>query len=161
MIELDGEHLTIEDVVAVSRRGEQVAPLSATIAARMDRGYRWVRDAVADDRRTIYGVNTGFGGLAQTHVPAEQTGKLSRNVIVKCVAGVGEPLPREAVRAMMLVRANSLARGVSGVRPALAETLIAMLNAGVTPWVPAKGSLGASGDLAVTWRARATPPHRS
>ncbi len=148
MIELDGEHLTIEDVVAVSRRGEQVAPLSATIAARMDRGYRWVRDAVADDRRTIYGVNTGFGGLAQTHVPAEQTGKLSRNVIVKCVAGVGEPLPREAVRAMMLVRANSLARGVSGVRPALAETLIAMLNTGVTPWVPAKGSLGASGDLA-------------
>ncbi len=148
MIELDGEHLTIEGVVAVSRNGEQIAPLSDTVTTRMDRGYEWVRDAVAGDRRTIYGVNTGFGGLAQTHIPAGQTGKLSRNVIVKCVAGVGEPLPRETVRAMMLVRANSLARGVSGVRPALAETLIAMLNAGVTPRVPAKGSLGASGDLA-------------
>jgi histidine ammonia-lyase len=148
MIELDGEHLTIEGVVAASRHGERVAPLSEAVSSRMDRGYEWIRDAVADDKRTIYGVNTGFGGLAQTHIPADQTGKLSRNVIVKCVAGVGEPLPLETVRAMMLVRANSLARGVSGVRPALTETLIAMLNAGVTPWVPAKGSLGASGDLA-------------
>lgn len=148
MIELDGEHLTIEGVVGASRHGEQVAPLSDAGAARMERGYQWVRDAVADGRRTIYGVNTGFGGLAQTRIPADQTGKLSRNVIVKCVAGVGSPLAAETVRAMMLVRANSLARGVSGVRPALAETLIAMLNAGVTPWVPAKGSLGASGDLA-------------
>lgn len=148
MIELDGERLTIEDVVAASRHGEPLAPLSDAVASRMNHGYEWVRDAVAGNRRRIYGINTGFGGLAQTHIPADLTGKLSRNVIVKCVAGVGPPLPPEVVRAMMLVRANSLARGVSGVRPALPETLIAMLNAGVTPWVPAKGSLGASGDLA-------------
>jgi histidine ammonia-lyase len=148
MIELDGERLTIEDVVAVGRDGASLAPLREDVSARMQRSYEWLQRAVGRDGRTIYGVNTGFGGLAQTHIPAELTGKLSRNVIVKCVAGVGDPLDPELVRAMMLVRANSLARGVSGVRPALVDTLIAMLNAGVTPWVPAKGSLGASGDLA-------------
>ncbi len=148
MVEIDGHSLTIEDLVAVSRDHASVAPLDARVAERMRQGYAWVRHALSAGDRTIYGLTTGFGGLANAHITADKAGKLSRNVILKCVCGVGEPLPPELVRGMMLVRANSLARGVSGVRPALPETVIEMLNAGVTPWVPAKGSLGASGDLA-------------
>ena len=98
--------------------------------------------------RVIYGVNTGFGSLANRQISADEARQLSRNLILLCVCGVGDPLPGEIVRAMMTIRANMLAKGHSGVRPVVAQTLIDMLNAGVTPRVPAKGSLGASGDLA-------------
>ncbi len=147
MIHLTGEGLTIEQVVAVARGHEAVAPLSEDVQARMWASQRWV-DAAVKGRTTIYGVNTGFGPLATTSIAPDETRKLSRNLILSCLAGVGDPIPADWVRAMILIRANSLAKGYSGVRPVVVETLIEMLNRGVTPWVPSKGSLGASGDLA-------------
>ncbi|HPM25362.1 MAG TPA: histidine ammonia-lyase, partial [Phycisphaerae bacterium] len=110
--------------------------------------HRWVMDTVAADKGSVYGVNTGFGSLATTRIDASQCRQLSRNVVVLCACGVGRPLPEDVVRAIMIIRANMFAKGHSGVRPVLAQTLIDMLNAGVTPVVPEKGSLGASGDLA-------------
>jgi histidine ammonia-lyase len=96
----------------------------------------------------VYGLNTGFGVFADRHISAEDTQRLQRNLILSHAVGVGEPFAPEVVRAAMLIRANTLALGHSGVRPALAETLLAMLNADVTPIIPAQGSLGSSGDLA-------------
>ncbi len=148
MLELTGEKLTIEDVAAVARHGLQVAPLSETVIARMNQSYEWVYDSVYKTDRIIYGVNTGFGPLARTRIAPEQARQLSRNIILNCCAGVGEPHPIELVRAAMLTRINIFAKGHSGIRPLVAQTLIDMLNRGVTPIVPSKGSLGASGDLA-------------
>jgi histidine ammonia-lyase len=148
MISVTGRDLSIDDVVAVARDGEKVAPLDAPVRERMEASARWVADVVEAGDRPIYGVNTGFGPLASERVAPEEAGRLSRNLILNCCAGVGPSLSEEVVRAMMLLRANTLARGNSGVRPELAETFIRMLNTGVRPYVPAKGSLGASGDLA-------------
>lgn len=148
MITITGDGLSIEDVVAIARRGENVAPLDPGVRERMARSLAWVETAVADGERTIYGVNTGFGSLANQSISAEDAGRLSRNLILNCCAGMGAPLPVEIVRAMMAIRASTLARGLSGVRPELVETLVRMLNRGVAPFVPSKGSLGASGDLA-------------
>lgn len=114
----------------------------------MQASRNWVRDTVADPDAILYGVNTGFGPLATQKIDPAATRQLSRNVILACLTGVGPPLKPEVVRAMMLCRANTFALGVSGVRQVLAQTLIEMLNAGVVPRVPSKGSLGASGDLA-------------
>jgi histidine ammonia-lyase len=148
MIELTGQTLTIEQVVAVARHGEGIAPLGAQVRARMLRSHTWVEESIRQDGNMIYGVNTGFGSLATTQIAAEEARKLSRNLILLCVCGVGQPLPADVVRSMMLIRANMLTKGHSGVRPVVAQTLVDMLNAGVTPYVPSKGSLGASGDLA-------------
>ncbi|MBI5716018.1 MAG: histidine ammonia-lyase [Chloroflexi bacterium] len=148
MLQLTGESLTIEDVIAVARHGLQVAPLSETVIARMNQSYQWIYDSVYNTDRIIYGVNTGFGPLARTRIAPEQARQLSRNIILNCCAGVGEPHPVELVRAAMLIRVNIFAKGHSGIRPLVAQTLIDMLNRGVTPVVPSKGSLGASGDLA-------------
>jgi histidine ammonia-lyase len=148
MIELTGQGLTIEALVAVSRRKEPVARLDEAVRARMQRSHDWVVDSIERGGKVIYGVNTGFGSLANKQISASEARQLSRNLILLCVCGVGKPLPEEVVRAMMLIRANMLAKGHSGVRPKVAQTLIDMLNAGVTPIVPEKGSLGASGDLA-------------
>ncbi len=148
MITITGTGLSIEDVVAIARRGESVAPLPPEARERMSRSLEWVASAVAEGERKIYGVNTGFGALANTSIPAAEASRLSRNLILKCCAGSGPPLAEPLVRAMMAIRASTLARGLSGVRPELAESLIRMLNRGVTPSVPGKGSLGASGDLA-------------
>jgi histidine ammonia-lyase len=147
-IELTGETLSIEQLVAVARHGAPVAPLGAPARERMARSQAWVDGTIRQQGRVIYGVNTGFGSLANQQVAPEEARQLSRNLILLCVCGVGPPLSAELVRAMMLIRANMLAKGNSGVRPVVAQTLIDMLNAGVTPSVPAKGSLGASGDLA-------------
>ncbi|MGH2462199.1 MAG: histidine ammonia-lyase, partial [Candidatus Limnocylindria bacterium] len=96
----------------------------------------------------VYGVTTGFGDLADVRISPEQTATLQRNLVRSHAAGVGEPLPEEVVRAMVVLRVNALAVGLSGVRPELADLLVAMLNAGVHPLVPSRGSVGASGDLA-------------
>jgi histidine ammonia-lyase len=104
------------------------------------------RLAAGDD--PIYAVNTGVGLLADVRIPREDLDRLQRNVIRSHSAGVGEPLAREVVRAMMLIRANVLAKGLSGIRPLVAERLCDLLNRGVTPVVPSQGSVGASGDLA-------------
>jgi len=148
MIELTGTTLTIEDVVAVGRHGARVAPLSKTVRDHMQRSRDWVDASLRQGDKLIYGVNTGFGSLATQQIAADQARQLSRNVVLHCVCGVGRPLPAEIVRAMMTVRINMLAKGHSGVRPLVAQTLVDMLNAGVTPVVPRKGSLGSSGDLA-------------
>jgi len=145
-VTLDGHSLAIADVVAVARRNAPVA---------LDPG---ARDAVKQSRRaveaavergeTIYGVNTGFGKLAHVRIPPEQARQLQLNLIRSHASGVGEPLGQDAVRAMMLLRANVLARGTSGVRPVLPELLVEMLNRNIHPTVPSQGSVGASGDLA-------------
>src|SRR5216110_1250168 len=145
-VTLDGRSLAIEDVVAVARRGVPVtiAP-RALDAVRASR--RTVEDAIARGA-TMYGVTTGFGKLAHVRIPPERARQLQLNLIRSHASGVGDPLSEEAVRAMMLLRANVLVRGTSGVRPALPELIVAMLNKRVHPRVPSQGSVGASGDLA-------------
>jgi histidine ammonia-lyase len=115
--------------------------------ARM-RASRAVVERLVADGATVYGVTTGFGDLANVRIEPAQTAEPQRNLVRSHAAGVGEPLPVEVVRAMLLLRANTLAIGLSGVRPELPELLCAMLNAGVHPIIPSRGSVGASGDLA-------------
>jgi histidine ammonia-lyase len=144
---LDGEHLTIEEVVgAAGGRGGAVS-LAPEAIARMQRSREVVERLTAGDQ-PVYGVNTGVGLLADVQIPHDQLAQLQRNVVRSHACGVGDPLGRLEVRAMMLIRANVLAKGYSGIRPAVAERLCDMLNRGVTPVVPSKGSVGASGDLA-------------
>jgi histidine ammonia-lyase len=146
LVTLDGRSLTIADVVSVARHGARVAVAPET-RDRVTRSRAGIEAAIARGD-TIYGVNTGFGKLAHVRIANEQLRALQLNLIRSHASGVGEPLPVEAVRAMMLLRANVLLMGTSGVRPVIPDTLVAMLNAGVHPTVPSQGSVGASGDLA-------------
>ncbi len=146
-IYLDGEHLTLDDVVAVARRARPSA-LADTARPRIDACRAWVDDLLARGAPTVYGINTGFGVFANVPIRADQSARLMRNLILSHSAGVGDPLPEEIVRATMAIRANTLAKGFSGVRAIVIETLLEMLNRGVHPIIPAKGSVGASGDLA-------------
>lgn len=134
------------DVLAVARHDARVALAPATVTALA--ASREIVDRIERDGRPVYGVSTGFGALASTFVSPERRSELQHALIRSHAAGVGAPMPREVVRAMMLLRVRSLALGHSGVRPLVAESLVDLLNAGVTPWVPEHGSLGASGDLA-------------
>jgi histidine ammonia-lyase len=143
---LSGRDLTVAGVVAVARNGQAVQ-LDDDAAQRM-RASRAVIDRAVADGRTVYGVTTGFGDLAAVRIDPQQTAELQRNLVRSHAAGVGEPLPADVVRAMLVLRANTLAIGLSGVRVELAELLCHMLNAGVHPVVPSRGSVGASGDLA-------------
>src|SRR5229473_2750862 len=145
-VTLDGRWLSIDDVVAVARRNVSVA-LDPRMLKAVAESRRVVEAAVARGQ-TIYGVNTGFGKLAHVRIPPEQARQLQLNLIRSHASGVGDPLSVDAVRAMMVLRANVLMRGTSGVRPVLPELLIEMLNRGVHPRVPSQGSVGASGDLA-------------
>jgi histidine ammonia-lyase len=143
---VDGERLTLAQVAAVARQGAPVeVALDAWERVRACRAF--IERAVAEDR-TVYGVTTGFGHLARVKIPPSQIADLQRNLIRSHASGVGEPFDSATVRAIMLLLANSLAKGHSGVRPELIELLAAMLNRGVTPVVPMRGSVGASGDLA-------------
>lgn len=145
-LEIDGHSLTIQDIVAVARQGRPVA-LAAHARAEMLRSYGWVSEA-GQGEMPVYGVNTGFGSLARVRISPSDIEQLSVNLIRSHAAGVGAPVSIPAARAMMLLRANALAKGVSGCRPLLVETLLAMLNRGVTPVIPSQGSCGSSGDLA-------------
>jgi len=145
-VTLDGHSLSISDVVAVARGDAQVALDSQALDAV--RKSRTAVEAAVARGETIYGVNTGFGKLAHVRIPPEQARQLQLNLIRSHASGVGEPLPPAAVRAMMLLRANVLVRGTSGVRPVLPEVLVDMLNRRLHPTVPSQGSVGASGDLA-------------
>ena len=140
--------LTISDVVAVARGTSQVRELDADARERVEASRHTVVEALAQPGARIYGITTGYGSLAGTRIAAPDAARLSWNLILKCATGTGPPLPEDWVRAMLLVRANSLALGASGVRPVIIDTLVRMLNRRVTPVVPGKGSLGASGDLA-------------
>eukprot|EP00727_Mastigamoeba_balamuthi_P006491 m51a1_g2462 putative histidine ammonia-lyase (533) ;mRNA; r:22027-23838 len=167
---IDGASLTIEQCVAVSRFGARVelgqagrerleasravvdayvgdverVPEAGRQAARM------ALEKIERDGRVAYGITTGFGQLAKVRIPTEDTIELQYNLIRSHASGTGRPLIREHVRAMMLIRANSLATGLSGVRPEVVEQLVAFLNAGISPVVPSQGSVGSSGDLAPT-----------
>src|SRR3954470_19435155 len=146
LVELTGTGLTAGDVIAVARDdarvvlGEEardVMQRSADVVARL-----------ADSEEPAYGISTGFGSLATVAILAERRAELQRALVRSHAAGMGPPVEREVVRAMVLLRARSLAMGYSGARPLVAETMLALLNAGITPLVPEHGSLGASGDLA-------------
>ena len=133
-------------MAAVARQAEQ-AELGAAAASRM-RKSREVVERMAEGDEPVYAVNTGVGYLSDQRVEAAEIEQLQKNVVRSHACGVGEPLGREVVRAMMLVRANVLAKGLSGIRPVVGRRLCSMLNKGVTPVVPSRGSVGASGDLA-------------
>ena len=143
---LTGAPLSISDVVAVARAGRRVA-LAPQAIERIERARAMVETIVAE-RQICYGVTTGFGALSKVSIPTERLGELQHNLVRSHAAGVGAPLAPEIVRAMMLLTAASLARGASGVRLAVVEALLALLNNDITPHVPARGSVGASGDLA-------------
>jgi histidine ammonia-lyase len=141
-----GEHLTIEDAVKVARERAAVA-LSSYSRVRVERS-RAVVDQLVQEGRAIYGISTGVGDLAGVYISPEQTAQLQVNIVRSHSAGVGDPLPDEVVRAMMLLRAHALALGYSGIRLGTLELLIEMLNQAIHPVVPSQGSVGASGDLA-------------
>jgi histidine ammonia-lyase len=143
---LDGQPLTIAEVEQVARGGRTVA-LGANGRSRMEAA-RAVVERAAAGRDAVYGVNTGFGSLSRVRLEPGELGDLQANLIRSHAAGVGDPLPDDAVRAMMLLVTASLSRGHSGVRPVVVERLAEMLNRGITPVVPSRGSVGASGDLA-------------
>ena len=143
---LTGRDLTIDNVIEVAR-GRRAVALAPDAADRM-RASRAVIEGLVAEGATVYGVTTGFGDLADVRIEADRTAELQRNLVRSHAAGTGVPLPDEVVRAMMVLRANALAVGLSGVRTDLVELLTAMLNAAVHPLVPSRGSLGASGDLA-------------
>jgi len=146
MVTLDGSPLSIAEVVAVARSGARVA-VSGAAHQRMRPARELVEriDAAAD---VVYGVTTGFGALADRAIAPGDRALLQTAVVRSHAAGMGPALPAEVVRGMMLLRARTLCAGYSGVRPALVDALVALLNSGLVPWVPAHGSLGASGDLA-------------
>ncbi len=143
---LNGEPLAIDDVVRVAREGLRVE--LDTHAAAGVAAARGIVDAAADGADPVYGINTGFGSLSRHRVQPDETASIQRNLLRSHAAGVGEPLDAEVVRAMLLLLAASLARGHSGVRVEVIETLLSLLNHDITPIVPSKGSVGASGDLA-------------
>lgn len=145
VVHIDGNSLSMEKVVRVAREGAR-AKLSELARTRMADSRRALEKLV-EGGRTIYAINTGVGELVDVRIPPEELKALQVNLLRSHSCGVGESLPVEVVRAMMLLRANALAKGFSGVRPEVVEMLVAMLNSKVHPIVPRQGSVGASGDL--------------
>ena len=145
-IQLGSRGAALDDVVAVARGGAQVR-LATEAHAAMARSAALVDGFVAGNT-PVYGVTTGFGSLASTVIPAERTAELQVALVRSHAAGMGDTVEPEVVRAMLFLRARSLAMAYSGARPQIAELQLAMLNAGITPVVREHGSLGASGDLA-------------
>ena len=145
-VEIGPDGLSRDDVVAVARGGARVdlteAARDAIAASRAH------VDAAVASEEPVYGINTGFGSLAQTTIAPDRLSELQLNLIRSHAAGMGDPVEAEVVRAMMLLRARTLAMGYSGVSPRVVNQLVAVLNAGIVPLVPEHGSLGASGDLA-------------
>ena len=143
---IDGESLTIENVHEVAFDRRRVA-LHPGAMKKMSQS-RAVIDAIVREDRAVYGVSTGFGKLSDVHIGPEEITQLQHNLVRSHAAGVGDPFSEEEVRALMLLRANVLAKGLSGARPAVAERLCDLLNHHFYPVVPCRGSVGASGDLA-------------
>jgi len=143
---VDGHSLTLESFVAVARYGASVELAPSALEAM--KKSRALAEKIAAEKRVAYGITTGFGDFQKVAVSAEMSNQLSTNLILSHCTATGEPYADEVVRGMLLLRANALCVGVSGVRPVLVEMMLEMLNKGVTPVVPQKGSLGSSGDLA-------------
>jgi histidine ammonia-lyase len=146
VIEINGNQLGYEEFDRVVFKRMPVR-LSEDAIRRMELSSAYVRRLV-DEEKIVYGVTTGFGKLCDVAILPHETRQLQRNLIISHASGVGEPLPEEVVRGMMLLRINALAKGYSGVRPSTVEMLVRLLNEEVHPVVPSQGSLGASGDLA-------------
>ncbi len=145
-IVIDGHSLTIESFVAVARYGAKVSLAPEALEAMKES--RALAEKIAAEKRVAYGITTGFGDFQNVAVPEEMSNQLSTNLILSHCTAHGDPYSEEVVRGMLLLRANALCGGVSGVRPILVEMFIEMLNKNVVPVVPQKGSLGSSGDLA-------------
>jgi histidine ammonia-lyase len=143
---IDGETLTIENVHEVALERRRVA-LHPEAAVRMSRSRAVIETIVREDR-AVYGVSTGFGKLSDVHIGPDQITPLQHNLVRSHASGMGDPFSEPEVRALMLLRANVLAKGLSGARPAVAERLCDLLNHNVYPVIPCRGSVGASGDLA-------------
>jgi len=180
VVVVDGATLTVEDVVAVARDNARVElspaaretmAISRVVVEAYVYGYKFaasraaehgvvtkegmekvaaLKEKLGEEPRVAYGITTGFGELAHVRVPVEDAKQLQYNLIRSHSVGAGPLLPRDAVRASMLIRANTLATGISGVRPCCVDQIIAFLNAGITPKIPCQGSVGSSGDLAPT-----------
>src|ERR687887_2711527 len=146
-IRLTGDDLRIEDVWAAAVGGA-AAELSDEARTKMRAARDLVERAAHGAREHTYGVNTGFGRFVSRSIPEELTGELQLRLLRSHAAGVGDAYPPEIVRAAMLLRANALAKGYSGARPETVELLLEALNRGLVPYVPSRGSVGASGDLA-------------
>lgn len=145
LIEIDGDSLALEQTAAVAD-GARVA-LAESARARVGRARSYV-EQIIERGETVYGINTGFGALSDVTIPPDKLRELQVNLVRSHSSGVGDPLAERIVRAMMIQRANVLAKGYSGCRAGVIDTLIQMLNAGVHPVIPSRGSVGASGDLA-------------
>lgn len=143
---ITGNTLTLDELAAVCREDAQVV-LSQEAKDRIEESRRVV-DSLVDEGAKVYGITTGFGKFSDVTITNEECKLLQKNLIITHAVGAGEPFSRDVARGIMLLRVNNLAKGFSGVRPCLVQTLIDMLNRGVTPVIPQKGSLGASGDLA-------------
>jgi histidine ammonia-lyase len=148
-VTVDGEHLTIEDVVRVAHAapGDIRLELAPEARRKVERARAAVEDFVARGQ-IVYGITTGFGAFKDRIIPPDALRQLQRNIVMSHAVGMGEPLPATVTRAMMLIRANTLAKGHSGIRAEVLALLLAMLERGVHPLIPEQGSLGASGDLA-------------
>lgn len=145
MIYLDGNSLTIKDIVAIARNKEKVG-----LSKEAEKQMQISRDIVEkniEEKKVIYGLNTGFGKFVNVAISDDDLDRLQLNLILSDAVGVGDPFPQDVTRAIMLLRINALAKGFSGVRLLMVETMIAMLNHGVHPVIPEKGSVGSSGDL--------------
>ncbi|MGA9971145.1 MAG: histidine ammonia-lyase [Candidatus Acidiferrales bacterium] len=145
-IQIDGENLSFELLYRIVYDGAKVELVPA--ARKKMLASRAVIERLIESGDAVYGVNTGFGKLASVRISREQIGELQVNLVRSHACGMGAPLSEHETRAMLALRANAIAKGFSGVRPVVAETLCAMLNAGVHPVIPSQGSVGASGDLA-------------
>src|SRR2546430_7838763 len=143
---INGESLTIENVheVAFDRRRVELHPAATKKMSQS----RAVIDAIVTENRAVYGVSTGFGKLSDVHIGPEEITQLQHNLVRSHASGMGDPFSEEEVRALVLLRANVLAKGLSGARPVVAERLCDLLNHHVYPVIPCRGSVGASGDLA-------------
>ena len=146
MIQLHGQRLTLEQIAGIAY-GREHATLSADARARIEAA-RHVVEKIVEENRTVYGVNTGFGRLSDVRIEPGELEQLQLNLVRSHACGVGNPLSEPEARAMLLLRTNVLACGLSGARPLLVDTLLQMLERGVVPVIPEKGSVGASGDLA-------------
>lgn len=145
-ITINGRDLTIEEVIKVCRDGEPVV-IAEEAMAEVKKARDYVERKLSEGA-VIYGLTTGFGKFANVVISPEQTAQLQRNLIISHTCAMGNPYPVHYVRAAMLLRCNALSRGNSGIRPETLQTMVDMLNKGVHPVIPEKGSLGASGDLA-------------
>ncbi len=145
-IYVDGKNLTIEDVVKVARENCEIELTSEAVESVLKS--RKLVDKFVDEEKIVYGITTGFGKFSDVVISKEETKDLQRNLIISHACGVGKPFSEDIVRAMMLLRINNLSKGHSGIRLETLNTLVEMVNKGVHPIIPEKGSLGASGDLA-------------